>query len=264
MVTTEFYDGQGLGNQLWAYVVTRLISEDFGIYSPERFKGQHFIDIDFGKKPKHDRTYTEKNEIYNGHSLWPYDKELFNVLDGTKIDGNFQSYQYIDGKEDLIRSWIKVTAPNKTPDNVCVVHVRMGDYKWIPDVFLPRLYYEHAMDYVRSINPDVSFVCVSDEPELAEKFLGIPSIGGVGEDKYKASHHKGGDISIDFSYLVNARYLIIPNSSFAWWGAFLNTKKEVVIAPYWWAGYSKGFWQTKDIKTKSFTYIKLDGTIIKN
>jgi len=42
MIATRFYNGQGLGNQLWAYVVTRTIALDlgyeYGIMSPEKFR----------------------------------------------------------------------------------------------------------------------------------------------------------------------------------------------------------------------------------
>ena len=41
MIVTEIYNGQGLGNQLWCYIVTRVIAldngYDFGIKSPEKF-----------------------------------------------------------------------------------------------------------------------------------------------------------------------------------------------------------------------------------
>lgn len=54
MLITELYNGQGLGNQLWSYVVTRALALDrgldFGIMSPEKFKGESFLELDFGKK----------------------------------------------------------------------------------------------------------------------------------------------------------------------------------------------------------------------
>src|SRR5580698_3840869 len=53
MIVTELYNGQGLGNQLWCYVVTRVIAldkgYDFGIMSPEKFKAARFMKLDFGK-----------------------------------------------------------------------------------------------------------------------------------------------------------------------------------------------------------------------
>ena len=54
MLTTEIYRGSGIGNQLWNYVVTRLIAEangyEFGIQCPERWKGAKFMPVDHGKK----------------------------------------------------------------------------------------------------------------------------------------------------------------------------------------------------------------------
>lgn len=260
MIITEFYDGQGLGNQLWAYVVTRLIADHKGcgfyIMGNGRFKGRGFMKLDFGTKPDRiDHYYTEKNEMFEGHSMHPFDPELYNVPLNTKIDGNFQSYQYIRGHEDKIREWIKLDTSTSTTDNICIVHFRAGDYIGIKDVFLPKEYYETAMDKVRSINPNIIFFCVSDMPELAEEYLGLKCLSNVGSDPYKASHHFGGDIKDDFSYLVNAKYLIIPNSSFGWWGAFLNPRKEIVVAPLHWAGRNKGYWQTKDIQTDGFIYV---------
>ena len=53
MIVTELYNGQGLGNQLWCYFVTRSISNKlglkYGIMSPEKFKGFQFLNIDFGE-----------------------------------------------------------------------------------------------------------------------------------------------------------------------------------------------------------------------
>ena len=54
MIITELYNGQGLGNQLWCYAVTRVIAQkngyDFGIMSRNKFKGSDFLELDFGKE----------------------------------------------------------------------------------------------------------------------------------------------------------------------------------------------------------------------
>lgn len=270
MIATEFYEGQGLGNQLWAYVVTRLIAVhkgvDFAIMSPHRFKGQGFMTIDFGVEldgtgevpnpilPDGITNYhKEKCELF-GTDTGGIDHELFDIPDNAKIDGNFQSYSYIRGKEDLVRSWFSFSANEKTDKDTCVIHFRAGDYKGITDVFLKRSYYQRAMARVEEFNPNIKFVCVSDEPDYARQFLGVEVIGAIEDDVYRAPHHLGGDIGIDFSYLVNAKYLIIPNSSFGWWAAFLNTTKDIVIAPEFWAGWKQRTWKTGDIKTDGFIY----------
>jgi len=83
------------------------------------------------------------------------------------------------------------------------------------------------------------------------------------EDKNKALHHHGGSIGVDFSLLLNASYLIIPNSSFSWWAAYLNTKRKAVVAPKYWAAYnvSDGYWSTSDIITDDFTYLDRQGKV---
>jgi hypothetical protein len=261
MITTQLYDGQGLGNQLWAYAVTRLIANgrgmDFCIADSGTFKGRGFINLNFGTDlPQIDQTYFEPEGKDNGRSMWPYDPNLFDVPPFTKIEGNFQSYQYIRGEEDLVREWIKPEIRVKLEDaeNTCVIHCRMGDFV-LTDVFLPYKYYLDAMREVRNLNPNVKFVVVSDQPDKAAHFLGVEPHISFTEDEYKASHHFGGDVSVDFGYLYQAHYLIIPNSSFSWWAAFLNPVKKIVVAPKFWAGYNHGFWQTKDIETDGFTYV---------
>lgn len=258
MIITEFYDGQGLGNQLWAYAVTRLIAHhkgcQFSIIGADRFKGKKIMDLDFGVEPVIENYYREKEGKVDGRSMWPYDPDLLGVPLNTKIDGNFQSYQYIRGNEDLVREWIKPHIVYDLPDNLCVVHCRMGDFV-LTDTFLPEIYYHNAKEKALSERSDLDFVCLSDQPERANQFLNLPILESIEEDVYKAKHHFGGDILRDFTYLLSAKYLIISNSSFSWWASFLNTKKKLVIAPEFWAGYNHGFWQTSDIKTDGFTYV---------
>ncbi len=58
MITTEFYDGQGLGNQLWCYITTRCHRSrsralDFGIINTEKIpKVDDFLDSRFRKKSR--------------------------------------------------------------------------------------------------------------------------------------------------------------------------------------------------------------------
>ena len=117
MIITEIYNGQGLGNQLWCYVVTRVIAKDkgykFGIMHPEKFKCLDFMDLDFGEKvtggsgPEggppielpHGITnyYMEKKTIHikTKEDIRIHDNNLINIADNTKIDGLMQDEQYI-------------------------------------------------------------------------------------------------------------------------------------------------------------------------
>ena len=56
MILLKFKEGQGLGNQLWNYVVLRKIAElknlKYKIINTEEFKGKEFLDIKFNNTNK--------------------------------------------------------------------------------------------------------------------------------------------------------------------------------------------------------------------
>lgn len=292
MICNELYNGQGLGNQLWNYALLRIIADTkkipFSVLGRNKFKGQEFLDLDFGHKlfgglspeggppyklPKGIKNYyREKRENLKNTkiNISRTDMNLLNIPDNTKFDGNCQSTKYLDGQKENILKWIKIKEEYKkyaTDENTCVIHIRCGDYKNIKDVFLPIDYYRQAMNYIKIKNKNVKFCCVTDQKKEVEKMLpGIEIIGSskeVNEDKIKAEHHYGGPIGIDFCLLMNAKYLIIPNSSFSWWAAYLNTSKKIVIAPKYWSSYKKsiGYWASSDIITEGFTYLDREGKI---
>ncbi|HEY0979826.1 MAG TPA: alpha-1,2-fucosyltransferase [Candidatus Paceibacterota bacterium] len=293
MICNELYNEQGLGNQIWAYAVTRIIAQrngcDFSILKKERFKGQSFMDIDFGapifgghtskkgylftlpKGIKH--YYAEKRELL-GNTLLDMtddisrtDPNLLSIPSYTKFDGNCQSVKYLQGHREDILKWLPIKEEYqqyRTDENVCVIHLRCGDFMQ-SKAFLPIQYYKNAMEHMRSINPDIVFQCVTDQKEAAEKLLpGVSVIGSAlleKKDTHKAGHHHGGPVGIDFSLLLHAHYLIIPNSSFSWWAAYLNVDKKTVVAPKYWARFNiaDGLWSPSDIITDDFTYIDKEG-----
>ena len=196
------------------------------------------------------------------------DYKILNLPPHTKFDGNCQSTKYLDGYRKDILSWITIRDDYKKrcDPNTCIIHLRCGDFLKT-EAFLPITYYNRAMEKVREISKDVTFFCVTDQKDVAEKMLpGVKIIGSAllnSKDSSMASHHHGGPIGIDFCLLMTADYLIIPNSSFSWWAAYLNTNKKIVIAPKYWARYNAadGFWSPADIITDEFSYLDKDGNL---
>lgn len=92
-------------------------------------------------------------------------------------------------------------------------------------------YYERAM----AMFPDDNFLVFSDDPDWArEKFKDNPKVQVM---------DKGDEVS-DFNLLTSCKHLIIANSSFSWWAAYLcpNESKKI-IAPRQW--FSDGIERTK-------------------
>lgn len=292
MIITELYNGQGLGNQLWCYCVTRVIALDqgykFGIMHPEKFKGADFMSLDFGEKveggegpeggppkvlPANIRYYyKEMSYLHPEHKcdVTPYDPGLIHVPDKTKLDGAMQAEQYILHRRNEIRRWLAPTkqVTDYSAENICVIHVRGGDFAGQKEVFLPPSYYRNAMNMMLTIKPDMKFVCVSDHPEAATQVLEgrVPIVGAAAagqHDPFRASHHLGGPVWIDYTIMYTAKYLIIPNSSFSWWAAWTNSSVRLVIAPKYWARFniSDGFWSQGDALTSGWQYLDREGRL---
>jgi hypothetical protein len=276
MLITEIYKGQGLGNQLWCYVVTRCIAlrnnYQFGIKSPENFKCSEFMDIDVGgpvyggkgpeggpplELPQGITYYYRERSIRHPYSLADisaFDKDLISVQDNTKIDGNMQDEKYIFEYKDQIRNWLKVNEKfecyDYAKDDICVINFRGGEYRYIKDVFLPKKYWDDAIAYMLGINKNFKFVIITDDVKTAKKFF----------PKYSVNHFS---IGKDYSIIKNAHYLIIANTSFAWFPAWLNLRVKLCIAPkYWWAhNISDGYWACDSNITEGWLYLDRSGVI---
>jgi hypothetical protein len=292
MIVTEFYDGQGLGNQLWCYMVTRIIAEkngyDFGIMSTHKFKGKDFIKLDFGKKviggfgpeggppnilPDGIKNYY-KEKINRHHKsgldISINDNDLFCVDDNTKIDGNMQSYQYVKNFRNKIFDFIHIDNDKIINDfsdeNICIIHIRGGDFKY-SSAILDSSYYLNAMRHFIKKNSNIKFYIITDDIFNAEKTL--PNVEIIGSaktnlsDPNKANHHIGGPIWIDYSILNNAKNIIMSASSFGWWPVWTNKNNPNVIAPKYWAAHKEndGYWSCGDSLVDMWNYIDVDGNL---
>lgn len=289
MIITELYNGQGLGNQLWCYFVTRCIAKEngyeFGIQSPFKFKGQEFLEIDFGNEvidgdgpeggPPNilpntiQYYYKEKIRLHpnTGTYICKYDENLVSIQDNSKIDGIMQSIYYISKFRNVIKNWIKIKSEKNILDfsdeNICIIHIRGGDFH-ASTAILYKNYYENAITKMSSTNPNMVFYIVTDDynfskslfPEI--KIIGSSTLGY--EDTFKGNHHIGGPIWMDWTILFNCKNAIISASSFSWWPIWLNDNVNV-IAPMYWADYknSDGYWSCGDSLIPNWLYLNRNG-----
>lgn len=257
MIVTEIYKGQGLGNQLWCYVVTRVIAKEkgykWGIKSPDNFKCLDFLNLNFGEKviggkgpeggpaeilPDNITNYYSEKKVTHtksGADIRDYDENLMNIPDNTKIDGIMQDERYIIKHKDSIKEWLKVKKEYEcldyASDNICVINFRGGEYVGHTDLFLTQTYWDNAISNIRKINQSIQFIVVTDDTKTAKIFF----------PKFKIIHN---NIAEDYSILNNAHYLILSNSSFAFFPVWLNENAKFIIAPKYWARHnvSDGYW----------------------
>ena len=185
------------------------------------------------------RTYLGKNFKVMPSDLYPSDGYGY-------FFGTWQSDQYFYDhallrrcfrfREELLSDdTLKVAEALKWGGVKCSVHIRRGDYlsKQFSAGFgncCPLEYYLSAMKYVMDKVPDVRFVFFSDDMAWVKENL--PVDRGIYVD------HNHGDASWQDMYLMSrCSHHIIANSTFSWWGAWLNPNEgKIVVAPRrWWS-----------------------------
>jgi len=246
-----YLDGR-LGNQMFQYTIVRLIAEKNnykffipnGKYhendgNPHVWMGENIFDCYLGENNNPVLTYT-----YNDSHNQEYNNNIFNISDNTLLRGFFQTDKYYDKYEDIIRSWFKFKPCAESDEiikkyeNYCFIHFRGLDYKNIKMFFLPKSYYDDAKKH----SGCSKFVIITDDYNMATEYFP--------DDIILSNNAK-----IDFNILNKAKNIIISNSSFSWWAAWLNTDNNV-IAPNGWFNYNgdKSF-APYHINTNKFKYI---------
>ena len=181
-----------------------------------------------------ERDYTSEKE--NG----VFDKRVFSLKKGF-LDGYWQTEKYFsDIREEVLKDFqFKVADSSlkkyadKIRDNSVSVHVRRGDYLNFPDIYggiCGMDYYKKAMDFFCEKNPETVFYVFSDDKEWIQK--AFREYNAVVVEKDFFSDYEDW---YDMYLMSQCNHNIIANSSFSWWGAWLNQmKNKKVISPGKW------------------------------
>ena len=276
MIIGIFHQGSGLGNQLHRLVATRVRAADLDVdwgmmYNPDGsgkesgFKGQSFMDIgqwDKGiKKTIHhfsinpaqnptDNPFPDEPEVFCGNweekcardefgnDIRSFDPEFNFIEDNTIINGEFQDERYWEHREKEVNEWLKVESLD-IPDDLCVIGFRGGEFAVYPDLFLPKEYYDEAIERMKKINPNMRFQVHTDDEVLAKQCF----------PEYEVIH----DLGVNWRSMRYARYAIIANSSFFILPRWLN--KGITIAPRYWGRHNTKTWSLPQNFYKRFLYI---------
>lgn len=162
------------------------------------------------------------------------------VLNGDNYyyDGYWQSQDYFESIIPEIREIYKFP-PLTEPENIALevyfakknsvsLHVRRGDFlsssKFI--CLGESCYYQNAIEYIYSRIENPVFIVFSDDIEWCKNKLNLPNDSifvewNTGEKSYR-----------DMQLMSLCSNNIIANSSFSWWGAWLNDNPDkIVVAP---------------------------------
>ena len=194
----------------------RLILSLLGISTPTRYYEQSF----------------NYNESFN---------ELPNEI---LLEGYFQSEKYFIQIRSLLLENFKWRSPatgvnlslieSIKSTNSVSLHIRRGDF--VDNKVINSFhglcdfnYYQRAISHINLITQNANFFIFSDDINWAKKmFVSSSSVVFI-------DHNNGKESFWDMRLMSYCKHNIIANSSFSWWGAWLNNyTHKIVIAPKRW------------------------------
>jgi hypothetical protein len=174
------------------------------------------------------------------HGSCNFDARVFEQPPGTAFHGYFQSYRYLsDCKASLVRflrfkfavrahsEAILYAYRRRHRRPLVAVHVRRDDYlrhgledQW--GNLATDGYYHRAIE---EIGPDVTYLVFSDDLGWCRRSFDLEHVEFADFDHFTC-----------LALMSRCDVNVIANSSFSWWGAFLNPDATVYAPSRWWRG----------------------------
>lgn len=173
-----------------------------------------------------------------------FDEDFSKVKHSTYLIGYWQNEKYFAGIEESIRKEfsLKNNPSGLNNDlqkeiqqkNSVSLHVRRGDYASNPITTqrhgtLGVEFYTAAINYMAERTQNPHYYVFSDDIPWVKENLKIPYPVTFVE------HNSNGQDYEDLRLMNLCKHNIVANSSFSWWGAWLNQNaSKIVIAPKHW------------------------------
>jgi len=272
-----------LGNQMFQYAAGLALAKRLGtgltVYGKTNLLGQAF-GLGLGKFQSR-LLYHLTPSISNALGFTPYSPRYEHYRDDVVGEVFDETWWDIRSRHVLLRGWFQselyfreamreirdAFQPNQQillnarntlaqisidSNRLCGIHLRFGDYYtsdmglahpilgWV----LPPSYYKSAVDVLPR---GLTHVVTSDMPDRAEALLSwLPN---------KVIMRNNSPL-IDMLVLTQCRYIVISNSTFAWWAAWLGQSKDrVVLCPRYWIGWWRQVWFPNQIRPEGWVDI---------
>ncbi|MEI6727382.1 MAG: alpha-1,2-fucosyltransferase [Actinomycetes bacterium] len=265
----------GLGNQMFQYAFGRRLADGLGVrlkldvtpfatfYDKRRYiLGGLRIEEDFASAHEidvalHGRFPAARGRLRRVFPSLPsgsgrlgrekgfrFDSSMLELRDGAYLEGYWQSERYFDAVADRLRvEFMPRTPPSAAAAELArqmgrgesvSLHVRRGDYVSEPEVarihqVCDETYYARCLEYLAPRLNDPHFYVFSDEPDWVREHLHVPFPTTIVADHYAATEVE------DLWLMAQCRHHVIANSSFSWWGAWLDARQsKIVVMPRRW------------------------------
>jgi len=188
--------------------------------------------------------HPESSYIEDYQSLGQYNPSYLNDSRSLYYDVSVQAWQYYKSNEQFIRNSFRFKVSLNDSDKIILkqitdsvsvgIHFRGGDYLMSENSSYNVCsveYYKRAIDLVKKKYQKRRFFVFTNDIDYynsVKDFLfrdeNVVLVRNQGKDSFK-----------DMIFMSKCQCQIIANSSFSWWGAWLNERKDrVIIAPSRW------------------------------
>lgn len=171
-----------------------------------------------------------------------YQPEIFETQNCTFV-GYWQSEKYFCNIRDVLLKDFEFSQGENKLENFCrdimhdqksiAVHIRRGDYRNNPKVWgnlSESGYYHRAIQYMKENISHPRFIFFSDDISWVKEHYNYEDAVYI-----ECSLFDNYESWYDMRLMSCCAHIIIANSSFSWWGAWLNRNENgIIIAPRKW------------------------------
>ena len=191
------------------------------------------------------------SEPYVYEQSFSFDPDALKASRHCLLIGYWQSEKYFKEIEPIIRQEFTLrTEPSAQTQHTArairasssvFLHIRRGDYVGEPETnkihgACTMQYYQNAAAHIARAVHHPHFFVFSDEPLWVRENLKLPFKMTIVDHNPPGDSHAPGREHEDMWLMTLCRHAILANSSFSWWGAWLNPERNrIVIRPKRWA-----------------------------
>lgn len=184
-----------------------------------------------------------KNEyIQKSEDVFAFNDNILNAKGNGYYEGVWQAIGYLENVKEKIQEVFQHPEPNEynkrlireiSSCNSVGLHVRRGDYLHDHEFngICDLEYYKKGITEILSDGKEHCFYIFSNDIKWCMQEI-EPLLSG--HKVVYVTGNTGKDSCWDMFLMTYCKDLIIANSSFSWWGAFLNKSVSKVVAPYPW------------------------------
>jgi len=193
------------------------------------------------------RPFRSKSKLLRySEKTFSYDDRVRYLSDNTYLVGYWQSHKYFEDFAEVIRKDFRLINKGKSLENQeaenmarttnsISLHVRRGDYVASASTngyhgTMSEDYYRESIKYISSHVTEPRFFVFSDDIDWTRRNIDIPFPA-----TYVTWNQDSKAAYLDLHLMSQCKHNILANSTFSWWGAWLNdnAEKKVIYPKRW-------------------------------